>query len=47
MENRVYNVPDQIDREIARLKLEAMGVDIDVLTPEQDEYLNAWEHGTS
>ena len=47
LENRVYNVPDNIDREIARLKLEAMGVDIDVLTPEQDEYLNAWEHGTS
>ena len=47
LENRVYNVPDHIDREIARLKLDAMGVDIDVLTPEQEEYLNAWEHGTS
>ena len=40
------DVPEQIDREIARLKLEAMGVQIDTLTPEQEAYLNAWEHGT-
>jgi adenosylhomocysteinase len=32
--------------EIARLKLEAMGIEIDTLTPEQDKYLNSWEHGT-
>ncbi len=47
LENEVYNVPEEIDRNIARLKLEAMGVDIDVLTSKQEEYLNAWEHGTS
>jgi adenosylhomocysteinase len=44
--NKVYGVPEEIDREIARLKLEAMGVEIDVLTPEQEEYLNSWEEGT-
>lgn len=42
----VYDVPEEIDQEIARLKLDAMGVRIDVLTPEQESYLNAWEHGT-
>ncbi|MDX1991558.1 MAG: adenosylhomocysteinase [bacterium] len=42
----VYTIPDDIDREIARLKLEAMGVNIDRLTPEQEEYLNQWEEGT-
>jgi adenosylhomocysteinase len=46
LENQVYNVPEAIDREIARLKLDAMGVEIDTLTAEQSEYLNAWEHGT-
>ena len=44
--NKVYSVPEDIDREIARLKLEAMGVTLDVLTPEQLEYLNSWEEGT-
>ena len=39
-------MPDEIDKEIARLKLAAMGVDIDVLTPEQVAYLNSWEEGT-
>jgi adenosylhomocysteinase len=43
---KVYGVPDVIDREIARLKLEAMGVTIDDLTPEQTKYLNSWEEGT-
>jgi adenosylhomocysteinase len=39
-------VPEEIDREIARLKLLSMGVEIDVLTPEQIKYLNSWEEGT-
>jgi adenosylhomocysteinase len=43
---RVYDVPEEIDREIARLKLLSMGVEIDVLTPEQIKYLNSWEEGT-
>ena len=46
LENKVYSVPQDIDREIARLKLDAMGVQIDVLTPEQVKYLNSWEEGT-
>src|SRR5512139_225684 len=46
LENKVYSVPGDIDKEIARLKLAAMGVDIDVLTPEQVAYLNSWEEGT-
>jgi adenosylhomocysteinase len=43
---KVYTVPDAIDREIARLKLNAMGVMIDTLTAEQVKYLNSWEEGT-
>lgn len=43
---KVYGVPEQIDREIARLKLEAMNVEVDVLTKEQIAYLNSWEEGT-
>jgi adenosylhomocysteinase len=46
LESRVYSVPEEIDREIARLKLEAMGVSIDKLTPEQQKYLVSWEEGT-
>ena len=46
LENKVYAVPDDMDREIARLKLEAMGIQIDVLTEEQIKYLNSWEEGT-
>ena len=46
LEKRVYSVPADIDAEIARIKLEAMGVDIDVLTAEQVKYLNSWEEGT-
>ena len=46
LENKVYGVPSEIDREIARLKLEAMRVHIDVLTAEQVAYLNSWEEGT-
>src|SRR3972149_546165 len=46
LDNKVYPVPEDIDREIARLKLETMGVRIDTLTPEQEKYLNSWEEGT-
>lgn len=46
LEKKVYSVPPEVDREIARLKLEAMGVKIDVLTAEQQAYLNSWEEGT-
>jgi len=43
---RVYPVPEEIDRQVAALKLEAMGVRIDQLTPEQRRYLESWEEGT-
>ena len=46
LEKQVYRVPMDIDREIARLKLASMGVEIDSLTPEQDAYLHSWEMGT-
>jgi adenosylhomocysteinase len=46
LEKRVYPVPQEIDREIARLKLKSMGVEIDTLTPEQERYLSSWEMGT-
>ncbi len=46
LENKVYSVPEAIDKEIARLKLDAMGVRIDVLSPEQTKYLNSWTEGT-
>jgi adenosylhomocysteinase len=46
LEQRVYDVPREIDAEIARLKLETMGVEIDRLTPEQEEYLSSWQTGT-
>ncbi len=46
LENRVYDVPDDIDKEVARLKLKAMGIAIDTLTEEQERYLSSWEEGT-
>jgi len=46
LERRVYDVPEDIDREIARLKLESMGVGIDRLTDEQARYLASWDEGT-
>jgi adenosylhomocysteinase len=46
LEPRVYVVPEEIDREIARLKLESMGVEIDSLTEEQARYLASWDEGT-
>ena len=46
LEPGVYDVPAEIDADIARLKLATMGVEIDALTPEQVEYLNSWKEGT-
>jgi adenosylhomocysteinase len=46
LEKKVYPVPEEIDKEVARLKLIAMGVKIDTLTPEQKKYLSSWEEGT-
>ncbi len=46
LQKKVYSVPDEIDREIARLKLHSMGVEIDTLTEYQVKYLNSWEEGT-
>jgi len=43
---KVYPVPEEIDKQIARLKLESIGVDIDTLTPEQKRYLSSWQEGT-
>jgi adenosylhomocysteinase len=46
LQKKVYPVPGHIDREIARLKLESMNVEIDTLTAEQEKYLSSWEMGT-
>jgi adenosylhomocysteinase len=46
LERKVYVVPEEIDEEIARLKLETMGIAIDTLTPEQERYLESWDEGT-
>jgi len=46
LQKKVYPVPGPIDREIARLKLQSMNVEIDILTPEQEKYLSSWEMGT-
>ncbi|HVW88128.1 MAG TPA: adenosylhomocysteinase, partial [Gaiellaceae bacterium] len=46
LEKKVYPVPTEIDEEIARLKLETMGVTIDQLTEEQQKYLASWDEGT-
>jgi adenosylhomocysteinase len=46
LDRKVYPVPPEIDREIARLKLETMGVEIDTLTAEQARYLASWDEGT-
>jgi adenosylhomocysteinase len=42
----VYEVPDEIDREVAKLKLATMGISIDKLTPVQEAYLSSWQEGT-
>ena len=46
LQPKVFPVPEEIDKEIARLKLNSMGIEIDNLTPEQKEYLASWEEGT-
>jgi len=46
LQKKVYSVPEQIDKDIACLKLKAMGIKIDTLTPEQKKYLASWEMGT-
>ena len=46
LERRVYDVPEEIDTEIARLKLATMGIEKDELTPEQEKYLASWDEGT-
>jgi adenosylhomocysteinase len=46
LENRVYTVPAEVDQQIASIKLQSMGINIDYLTERQVEYLNTWEEGT-
>ena len=46
LEKKVYRVPDDLDKRVAKLKLESMGIKIDKLTPEQEEYLAGWSEGT-
>ncbi|KUK13087.1 MAG: Adenosylhomocysteinase, partial [bacterium 42_11] len=46
LEKKVYSVPEEIDREVASLKLKSLGIEIDELTPEQKKYLSSWEEGT-
>ena len=46
LEKKVYNVSEEIDRNVAKVKLESLGIIIDKLTPEQEKYLNSWEIGT-
>ncbi|RUM59199.1 MAG: adenosylhomocysteinase [Persephonella sp.] len=46
LEPKVYKVPDELDLEVARLKLKSMGIEIDKLTDKQIEYLSSWQHGT-
>jgi adenosylhomocysteinase len=46
LENKVYSVPEELDKQVAKMKLESMGFSIDKLTPEQEEYLAGWSEGT-
>ena len=46
LQNKLYTLPKSIDEQIARLKLESMGIEIDTLTEEQQQYLNSWNSGT-
>jgi len=46
LEKKVYRVPEEIDKDIAKIKLEEMGVKIDILTEEQEKYINSWNEGT-
>ena len=42
----MYTLPHEVDVEIAKIKLDSMGIKIDTLTPEQELYLNSWKSGT-
>jgi len=46
LEKKVYDVPVEIDEEVAQLKLATMGVEIDTMTPEQVKYVESWSEGT-
>ena len=46
LEHKVFPVPEELDKRVAKLKLESMGMKIDRLTPEQEEYLASWSEGT-
>jgi adenosylhomocysteinase len=46
LEPKVYGIPEEIDREVARLKLESMGIHIEPMTPEQKAYSESYESGT-
>jgi adenosylhomocysteinase len=46
LDKKVYLLPEELDNEIARLKLESLGIEIDELTEEQIKYLSSWESGT-
>lgn len=46
LEAKVYSIPEELDRQVAQLKLASLGLEIDELSPEQEEYLNSWEQGT-
>jgi adenosylhomocysteinase len=46
LENKVYSVPKDLDQKVAKLKLETMGVALDRLTPDQEEYMASWSEGT-
>jgi adenosylhomocysteinase len=46
LEKKVYSVPEELDRRVAQMKLESMGIKIDRLSPEQEKYLSSWGEGT-
>jgi adenosylhomocysteinase len=46
LENKVYTMPQEVDQTIARIKLDAMGINIDQLTERQRDYMDSWEEGT-
>ena len=46
LENKMYTLPQEVDVEIAKIKLDSMGITIDTLTPEQEAYLHSWNSGT-
>jgi len=46
LEKKVYSVPESIDRYVAEIRLQALGITLDRLTPQQEKYANSWEEGT-